>query len=485
MNWFECFPVTDGLCAGALQALRGNIDALPADLILLLALVFLGGVVALCVRLYTRARYSNSIRRMLYTDGLTGLLSAQGFEDGVKKLLRSGDGRRYLLLDFDISSFQMYNRLYGFEQGNELLRRVARITLRRCEQARGICARVESDHFVVMEPLDGDPIRRVQELDAQLRAAADRDRQIQLWYGAFVYDSRQMSTAAMRDCALAAKRSVKGSFDRRIGVYDEAMHERLQQDTELMERAGAALRDGEMQVYYQPQYDIPSEKMIGAEALCRWVRPDGDITMPGRFIKLLEDNGLIADLDIFMFTHVCEKQAKLAAAGLGDFILSVNLSRAHLYDARLPEKLAAIARAKGAAPTRVEIELTESAFYDNQARMMAVMERLHEKGFRISIDDFGSGFSSLNMLKDIRFDAMKIDRGFLGDVSRNDRARKVIVCMISLARELGIRTVAEGIETRAQLDFLRRQGCDVAQGFLFSKPLPEPSFDALLDAAAT
>lgn len=237
-----------------------------------------------------------------------------------------------------------------------------------------------------------------------------------------------------------------------------------------------SLRRGEFIPYYQPKYGACSERIVGAEALVRWIREDGTYMPPDRFIGLFEQNGLITKLDMYMFERVCKKLAAME----NPVPVSVNFSRAHMYDADFPEKLLTIVQRYDLKYSLLEVKLTETAFFDRRDALIRNMDRLREIGFLVSIDDFGSGYSSLNLLKDVRFDTIKLDKEFLSDTEEIGRERMVVKSVLALAEALEVHTVAEGVETREQLDFLRENGCDTIQGYYFSRPLPEAEFDQLL-----
>lgn len=238
-----------------------------------------------------------------------------------------------------------------------------------------------------------------------------------------------------------------------------------------------SLRLGQFVPYYQPKYDARTERIVGAEALARWVRPGGSMISLDRFVPLFERNGLIRKLDLYMFERVCQKLSAMEHP----VRISVNFSRIHLYDNDLTQKLTQIADRYHVHRALLEIELTETAFFDQRDVLIRNMNQLRESGFLVSIDDFGSGYSSLNLLKDVCFDIIKIDKEFLNETTQSERGRKVVQSIFLLADSLHVRTVAEGVETAEQLSFLRENGCDIIQGYYFSRPVPETDFDRLIN----
>ena len=291
-----------------------------------------------------------------------------------------------------------------------------------------------------------------------------------------------MSVAEMTDYASIAKNTIKYKFTTGIAIYDDSMLECQQEDAELVGSMMSGLENGEFIAYYQPKYSLNSECITSAEALVRWKKPDGEIIMPGRFIELFEKNGFIRHLDYYMFENVCAMLHETLDAGHPIVPISVNFSRVHLYDAHFPDRIASIAKKYGVDTKYLVVELTESAFIMEGQALIDIVQCLHAHGFAVAIDDFGSGFSSLNMLKDVDVDELKIDMKFLEGFERGGKVGTVVTSVIRMAKWLGIPAVAEGVETREQIDFLRTLGCDMIQGYYYSRPIPREEFEAKLES---
>jgi len=242
-----------------------------------------------------------------------------------------------------------------------------------------------------------------------------------------------------------------------------------------------ALENGDFKVFLQPKYDFKTEKAVGAEALVRWQHPKKGMIKPDSFIPIFEKNGFVTKIDLFVFEEICKMQKAWAAEGREPMIISINQSRLHLRNPAYVATLKSIIERYDVNPGMIELELTESAFFCNMNIVFDVTRRLHKIGFRLSIDDFGSGYSSLNILKDIFIDVIKLDREFLKESSDATRGIKVIKSIIAMAIDLGIETVAEGVETREQVELLREMGCNLAQGFYYAKPMAIPQFVKLLE----
>ena len=420
--------------------------------------------------------------RILTTDVMTGLLNQNGFELAARRLIEQRPNRRRFMVDFDINSFKHINAKFGFDNGDHLLRTIS-TTMRSLLRARPseLCSHIHADRFVwLAEAEDADEMRgRVLRLNDALRAASGEMEPL-LNYGIYEITDSSIDISAMCDRAQDAKRTIKGHYEKIIGTYDEKMHRRQIDDSDIVSSFDAALAAGEFRACYQPKVYAKTRRTAGAEALVRW-RHDGRDIMPDRFIGLFEKSGQIIKLDLFMLDSVCKKIRERLDAGLPVLPVSVNFSRCHLLDDDFVPQIAAAVRRHSVPASFVEIEFTESAFFNNEKLMRETINRLHALGLSVSIDDFGSGFSSLNLLKEMPFDIIKLDRVFLSN-EKDQRGDTVVRSVLSLAAELSLVTVAEGVEMEAQYQFLLHNGCDLIQGYYFSRPIEAGEYYARLDA---
>lgn len=414
-----------------------------------------------------------------YFDKLTGLYNKTGFEiKASERLAKLPKDRVCAFVSFEVVSFRSYNALYGFDAGDELLCTIADIVGKFMREGDVAC-RLYADHFVWF--IGGSSDEEIFEtFRAAVRLAKDTQLPFFLCGGIYLVEDRTMPISTMVDKASIAKDAIKYKFNTGISIYNDTMLECQLEDAELLGNMMRGLQNGEFVDYYQPKYNINSEGVSGAEALVRWKKPDGEIIMPGRFIELFEKNGFIRKLDFYMFEKACILLKRAQDADMPFVPISVNFSRVHLYDQRFPQRLFNLAASYGVDPGLLEIELTESAFLLESEILRQVVDKLHEFGFSVAIDDFGSGFSSLNMLKDIEVDTLKIDMKFLEGFELGGRAGTVVTAVVRMAKWLGIPVVAEGVETIGQLEFLRTLGCEVAQGYYYSRPIPREAFERLL-----
>ena len=445
--------------------------------IMAFVLIAIMGVVRQARNMRQRAFQADFFERRAYTDELTGLLTTRGFDDKCAALLRTLKPRSACaVVDFDVNFFSQYNANNGLEAGDALLRAIAEGLRRVCREGE-LCARQEADHFVCM--LRGgsfeEIMARIREADHSAREQMSQ-RMLLLSYGVTEVTDPGLSAAALRNQALMAKRTIKGNYERNIALYDHRLHEMQLQEMALLSGFEQSLQDGEYVIFLQPKISAETEALGGAEALVRRVAPDGTVTSAGPIIDALEQKGFVAKLDYYILEEVCRFQQRCLAEGRPPCPVSSNFSRVHLYDTDFPARVAETADRYRIPHELIEIELTETAFLAGKDVLQAAVRRLHDRGFRVAIDDFGSGYSSLNILKDVDVDVIKLDREFLADFAVNDRSGTIIEHTVRLTHQLGIKTVAEGIETAEQLSFLRRLGCELVQGYYYSRPLPVETF---------
>jgi EAL domain-containing protein (putative c-di-GMP-specific phosphodiesterase class I) len=265
--------------------------------------------------------------------------------------------------------------------------------------------------------------------------------------------------------------------------YDEALRQQMRFDAELENDVRSAMKDGDFRVYVQPKYDARTRVLAGGEALIRWQHKTKGFMTPDKFVPLFERNGFITEIDMYVYDKVCAMQRKLIDEGYTPVPISVNQSRLHLYRSDYIETLKTILNRYGLPAKYVELEITENIALSSGEVLEAAVKKIHSLGFTVSMDDFGSGESSLNILKDIDIDVLKLDRMFFLETENNTKARQIIKSVIDMANRLKISTVAEGVENEEQLRFLQDAGCDLIQGYLLGKPMPYEEFEVLFKKA--
>ncbi len=430
------------------------------------------------------SKRQKSTERILSYDDLTGLLSERGFDREATRLLQAHPNTPYFILDMDIDNFTYYRNLYGFEQSDILLKSIAALIFDVMGPDEA-AARIRYDHFVFL--LAGESEKLRTELQVRFTQFLNNmsKKQVMVHFGAYQVVDREEPIQGMRMKAVAAKKQVKGKRTELIGLYNRQLFLKQRTEIELSGKFDAALKNGDFEVFFQPKYDSVSEFIAGAEALVRWRRSDGSLMMPDEFVPVFERNGLVTRLDFYVFEEVCRTMVAFQKSDIPLVPISVNFSRINLYNTAFAEKIIEIVQQYELDPSLIEIEITESAYFEHEELLEDVARVLHNAGFKMSIDDFGKGYSSLNLMKGNSFDVVKIDQAFLDHNAENVETSMVILKnILQLTRELKLETVAEGVESRAQVEFLRESGCHLIQGFCFSKPVPCNRFRELLMTAA-
>lgn len=382
----------------------------------------------------------------------------------------------------DINRFHMINERYGREFGDEVLRRVASGLLKAMGGSDGIVCRRDGDTFLIYCTHRSG----YQDILESACVEMGEDYQVRVRMGVYSGVDRSLDMERRFDRAKYAADSVRSSFSHAVGVYNDSMHEQELFTEQLLEDFHTAIREHQFRVFYQPKFDVRSEQPVlnSAEALVRWFHPQLGMVSPGIFIPLFESNGLIHELDSYVWREAAA-QIRQWKEGLGRRIpVSVNVSRIDLQDPMLLKTLCTIAEEEGIETRELLLEITESAYTDNAEQIINVVSELREHGFYIEMDDFGTGYSSLNMITTLPIDALKLDMQFIRTAFRERKDTRLIEAVIGLARSMGLPTIAEGVETAEQMFTLKAMGCDIIQGYYFSKPLPPEEFEAYISGTA-
>ena len=421
-------------------------------------------------------RNQKALDESIYTDSLTGLLSRTGFEVAAGKLLSRNLENKYTIVEFDIKNFKSINDSYGYDKGDKLLHSVAAaISARRSGR---ICARIDADEFVILfEQGDID----VDELKMMLRDVVRKHTFLELFgaifnYGAYRIERNGELINTIMDKANTAHKIAKSIEGEAFVWYDERLLKKIQMENEYKKRMQYALEMEEFKMYLQPKIDLATMEVAGAEALVRWDIPEVGIIPPDSYIPLFEKNGSIADLDFYMLKKACAYLRGQLDRGNEFFSISVNFSRVTLCQQTFHSTLLEIINRFGVPSRRIEIEVTESAFNELPYPVLLMLERLKDEGFRISMDDFGAGYSNLNMIGKLPIQIIKLDREFLKEMDGHENMRGIVICAVDLAHTMGLEIICEGVEREEHVHFLQDIGCDYAQGFYFSKPIPGEAF---------
>lgn len=441
------------------------------------------GVVAfsfLAVIAFMTQKSKKNIEKLYNYDELTAIYNKNGFYKYAANLLRLNSGKNYCVAAIDVYRFKIINEIYGRDFGDKTLKQIADCVKEEF-QSTGVFCRLGSDIFMVCIPFEFDFIDRLKRLNDKVEAKLDTNGEVVLTIGVYVIEDFSMPVASMCDRAYMASKSIKGSFVTRFAMYDDNLRENLLEERELTSHMLEALEKREFRVVLQPKYSLDTEKVIGAEALIRWFHPQKGLIMPGKFIPIFERNGLILHLDIFVLESVCEIISGWKAMGKKLYPISINISRRNILQVHIAETIKDVVDVYGLDPSLVNLEITESAYMDNPELLNKTIAKLRSYGFVISIDDFGSGYSSLNTLKDVPVDVLKIDLKFLLNFDKQSKGASILSSVVRMAKALNMVIIAEGVETKEQASFLRSLGCDSAQGYYYSKPISVKAFEDMTE----
>lgn len=403
----------------------------------------------------SQIKANTKLRNALYFDPVTGGQNYQYFKYSAVKLLkkRKYQSKNFYIVCFDIRKFRVFNEVHGTNQGDELLENMY-LTLKKTLQKNELFARFSADHFTMLLYLfENESIQeRVTKILTTLSSLYPNER-LSFIAGMYPITDRKISIDKMNNNAFVAKDTIRDNQNLTLALFDESMRIDLLRTKELEDRMEHALESKEFVVYLQPKYHSKRKQFSGAEALVRW-----------------------------KISGVCEIQRDFLKKGKELLPISVNISRAHFFDPALAEHICQLVDQYQIPHQYIELELTESAFFDDKQMILNTVNKLQSYGFLVSMDDFGSGFSSLNSLKDLPLDIIKLDGEFFRGTENGDRSKTVIMDTIRMAKNLKMDIVAEGIETKDQVDFLSEIGCDYIQGYYYARPMPVDAFESFIES---
>lgn len=436
------------------------------------------------VLLKFRIRNAIEKSRMIMTerDSVTGIYTKMKFYQEVRKVLNEVSDETFAFVRFDIDRFKMINNFYGLKEGDKVLQTIANELIRIAGVFEHfVYGHLENDVFACCLPYKEENIDLlVNALQLKLKRA-NKDYNIKMSYGVYIINDYDMDVSEMYDRAFLAAKSCKGKFVENVVYYDESMIENMRQEQYIINEVNRALEEEQFEVFFQPKINLITDKPFGAEALVRWRHPEKGMISPADFIPIYERNGIIGRLDQYMWRHVCQLIRKWLDEGKSPDPISVNVSRVNIYNPHLVDIFKNLITEYKIPPHYLNLELTESAFTEDQGLVMRTMSKLHSLGFKIMMDDFGSGYSSLNVLKDMEVDYLKVDMKFLQDEEFNGRGEKVLTSVIRMAKWLHLPSIVEGVETKEQVDFLKCIGCEYAQGFYYARPMPVEEYERYME----
>lgn len=443
------------------------------SVLLFIVIIVLMVFAALTVIRHIR-REQQRVQNLEYLDGLTGIMNRNAFTSKAEELLHDNKNLPYYVACIDVLNFRIINETYGHERSDVIIKAFADA----CKEAFGkneTYGRLTADVFVALVINDGEEAERISFIEGKIREAAKTvyiNHPIKVKRGYYDVTNYSEPVSRMIDKANIARKYISADAKDLSCKYTDQIMEGARKTEFIESKMEDALRTGEFKPYLQAKYDMEKHHVCGAEALVRWQRSDGTIVPPGDFIPLFEKNGFVEKVDFYMLEEICKYLRKMIDEGRTVYPVSVNQSRYLLNDPEYVNKVRDILLRYEIPIGLIELELTETVFFHERERMIDMMNELKYIHVNLSIDDFGSGYSSFNLLKDVPFDVLKIDRAFLSDSTQSEKGRWILKEIVEMAHGLGMSVICEGVETTEQSEMLLSIGCTKAQGFLYARPVP-------------
>ena len=414
-------------------------------------------------------------------DDLTDLYTKDFFFEYCRRLSQRDEAKAWDMIAFDVDRFHLINEVSGKAYGDEILRAVADGVRAVLADNFGIGCRSDADRFFVFIHQAADYEALCERVASAVRAVSGNTN-VRIRMGVYQDVENGRSLEWCSEAARSACDAIRGNFTRGVMLYDKTLHEKELYRERLIADMDKALSERQFKVFYQPKYNVTGDvpKLYSAEALVRWIHPELGFISPGEFIPLFEENGLILKLDDYVWREAAAQIRRWREKFGVELPVSVNLSRMDFYDAHLRERLLGIVAGAGISVGDIVLEVTESAYSQDVDRMMALIGDLRGAGFQIEMDDFGSGYSSLNMLCIMPLDAIKIDMKFVRNIMSSKSGYRMVELVVEMARSLRVPAIVEGVEDEGQYRLMKQAGCDVVQGYYFSRPVDADAFEELI-----
>lgn len=416
-------------------------------------------------------------------DQLTGLWNRDYFFEMATKTIRENADVEFCMVVSDVYQFKMFNEILGYSTGDDLLVAIAQAYRQKCKRM-WVFSRISGGKFALLIPKKDFQEESFMAFVRDIFERKHYELKVHCYVGVYEITDRYISAESMYTRAFMALESIKGDLQKDVAYYHEEIRSKRVFETTTLDEMDRALLNNEFVIFLQPQIDIQSNQVVSAEALIRWKKPGRGIVPPAEFIPIFENNGMIARLDYHVWELACRQLCAWKQEGFENRSISVNISAKDFYLADLYESITGLVEKYRINPRNLKLEITETAFVLDVKKQMELVRKLQEYGFIIEIDDFGSGYSSLNSLKDISVDILKMDMKFFEKSDETNRAELIVKSVIQLANELGMPVIAEGVETEEDIEMLKRAGCQFVQGYYFSKPLPVEEYEHFLEAYA-
>lgn len=423
-------------------------------------------------------RENATIVNQVQFDKLTGVYNKEFFYRKASELIAENPDKQYSIVCTNIENFKLYNDIFGVKKGDELLINIAN-SLRNYSPSILYIGRYEADRFLCIQEREQEKIDRERFFSTPINPI---EKSVVMKWGIYEISDTTLSIEQICDRALLAVDSIKGQYNVNFALYDDVMREKMIREKEITDVMEKAIKENQFIVYLQPKYSLSTDSMSGAEALVRWIHPEWGFMSPAEFIPLFEKNGFITQLDLYVWERTLCYLKEFKEKGYPLLPISVNVSRADIYQTDIVKELLRLTEKYDIEPKYLHLEITETAYAEDPGKIIQTVEILKNHGFILEMDDFGSGYSSLNMLNEMKLDILKLDTKFIQSEMSKPISRSILRFIINLAHWMGLSVVAEGVETAEQVQRLRAISCDYVQGFFFSRPIPKENYEELLKA---
>lgn len=421
-------------------------------------------------------RAENTIE-ILKRDPVTNLLTEKIFYERAQVMLEENLGQAFDIIAVDIERFKIINDAFGTAAGNQLLSDLSVCLLDIRVDEKSLFARIRADLFAVLVPREEGGYGRLEHSLNCFLKNYPLPMRLTVKIGVYQIEERDIPVERMCDRAFIAAGSIKGMYAEKIVFYNNAMREKMLFEQKILDTMVEALEQGQFQIHLQPKVRVNTEEVVGAEALVRWEHPELGLLSPADFLPVFERNGFIYSLDLYVWHKVCSAMQRWRQMGGADIPVAVNVSRMDIYHGDLPSLFTELVKDYGLEPKNLHLEITESAYISDSRQLLLVVEQLRKTGFVVEMDDFGSGYSSLNMLSELPVDVLKLDLKFLRTGTDAGRRHRIMQAVIDLAHTLHLLVIAEGVETKEESLLLEEMGCQYAQGYYYGRPVPENEFE--------
>lgn len=418
--------------------------------------------------------YQSELEHMVKYDELTDIYTRSEFANRVSKILEENPSKKFVLTTMNIRNFRMVNELFGREKADEVLVAIAN-KLKQISSKYYCYGRLAADRFVLFIPeedFDEQTIADFYKPEEDLFENSNYEMNVHIG----VYHIQEISENPLDMIDKANEAVQDEDLKKEVFVYDDSVNENLVLEASVTSEISRALSDNQFKMFLQPQFDTDGD-LLGAEALARWLHPERGMISPAQFIPILEKSGQIASMDMFIWETACKKLREWKEKGRDDLYISVNISPKDFYYYDIYEVFTSLVKKYDISPKNLNLEITETVVMFELTSTLELIQKLRAYGFIVELDDFGSGYSSLNTLGDFDVDVIKLDMGFLRKATSDEKNRSIMNNIIRLAKELNLKTVSEGVETEEQITYLREIGCDILQGFFYSKPISVADFE--------